>query len=206
MKILYPVFLKISSKMTDNFWRYIYEDLAYGKTPFGLYIQDNYLCCYIKSKEFSFKITDSTEESLDELHLLLKKRAGILSDKDKIENKDTLLNENIQQTKTIQKKSYRENLIQNYIISQGRKYTISMENLKKILMFLQNAFLFKVLSLSDLDIKEDKIHSIKGIVFKKNKIIIEHDLFSNIHSFHVSEDEIKKTNIIDLFSNFILEY
>ena len=101
-KILYPIFLKLSCKMQDNFWRYVYEDLAYGRTPYGLYLQDDYLCCYIKNKEFSYKITDN-ESTLDELHDLLKKKAGILSEKDKIEDRDSLLNEKLTKIKSIQK-------------------------------------------------------------------------------------------------------
>ena len=142
-KILYPIFLKLSSKMTDNFWRYIYEDLAYGKTPYGLYIQDNYLCCFIRNKEFSFKITDNVD-SLEDLHNLLRKRAGILSEKDKIEDKENIYNEKSRESQCITKKNYRDNLIQNYIIKSGKKYNIKLELLKSLLMFLNNAFLFKI--------------------------------------------------------------
>ncbi len=202
------MFLKMSSKMTDNFWRYVYEDLSYGKTPYGLYIQDEYLCCYIKNKEFSYRITDSTEESLEELHLLLKKRAGILSEKDKIEDRETLLNEKIEQTKSIHKKTYRDNLIQNYIIRQGKKYNIKTDVLKNLLSFLSNAFLFKVISLQDIQFKLDRIESIEGIIFKKNKIFIQHNLFSNIHNTSIIEDELRKQNVLELWGQFLngIEY
>lgn len=207
-KILYPIFLKLSSKMTDNFWRYVYEDLSYGKTPYGLYIQDEYLVCYIKNKEFSYRINDSTEESLEELHVLLKKRAGILSEKDKIEDRETLLNEKIEQTKSIHKKTYRDNLIQNYIIRQGKKYNIKTDVLKNLLSFLSNAFLFKVISLQDIQFKLDRIESIQGIIFKKNKILIQHDLFSNIHNTSIVEDELRKQNVLELWGQFLngIEY
>lgn len=207
-KILYPIFLKLSSKMTDNFWRYVYEDLSYGKTPYGLYIQDEYLVCYIKNKEFSYRINDSTEESLEELHVLLKKRAGILSEKDKIEDRETLLNEKIEQTKSIHKKTYRDNLIQNYIIRQGKKYNIKTDVLKNLLSFLSNAFLFKIITLQDIQFKLDQIESIQGIIFKKNKILIQHDLFSNIHNTSIVEDELRKQNVLELWGQFLngIEY
>ena len=198
------MFLKLSNKMNDNFWRYIYEDLAYGKTPYGLYIQSNYLCCYIKNKEFSFKITESnTDDSLKELHNLLKKRAGILSEKDKIEDRETLLNENLSKNKTIHKKTYRDNLIQNYIIYQGKQNNIKIEVLKKLLMFINNAFLFKVISLQDIVFHNNSIQSINGILFKKNKIIIEHNLFSNINNMSFSEEDIRKQNVIQLWKIFV---
>mgnify|MGYP001474951737 FL=1 len=202
--IKYPIFLKLSSKMDDNFWRFIYEDLAYGKVPYGLYIQDNYLCCYIKNKEFSYKITNNSD-SLDELHSLLRKRAGILSEKDRIHTRENLYNQKITEMHSINKKNYRDNLIQNYVICQGKKNNIKLDILKNLLMFLNNAFLFKVISLNDITFDNQSIESIKGILFKKNKIIIKYNLFSNVNNISIVEDEIKKQNIIQLWKIFIDE-
>lgn len=205
-KILYPIFLKLSCKMQDNFWRYVYEDLAYGRAPYGLYLQDDYLCCYIKNKEFSYKITDN-ESTLNELHDLLKKKAGILSEKDKIEDRDSLLNEKLTKIKSIHKKTYRDTLIQNYIIREGKLYNIDIECLRKLLKFLNNGFLFKIISLQDLCFTTDQnmIESIRGIVFEKNRIKINHDLFSNIHNVSIEEEEIKKQNVIQIWKNFVEE-
>ena len=200
--IKYPIFLQLSSRMDDNFWRFIYEDLAYGKVPYGLYIQDNYLCCYIKNKEFSYKITNN-RDSLDDLHTLLRKRAGILSEKDKISTKENLYNQKMNENHSINRKNYRDNLIQNYVICQGKKNNIKLDNLKNLLMFLNNAFLFKVISLNDIKFNNNTIDSIKGIIFKKNKIIIKYNLFSNVHNTSIVEDEIKKQNIIQLWKVFI---
>lgn len=202
--IKYPIFLKLSSKMDDNFWRFIYEDLAYGKVPYGLYIQDNYLCCYIKNKEFSYKITNNSD-SLDELHSLLRKRAGILSEKDRIHTRENLYNQKITEMHSINKKNYRDNLIQNYVICQGKKNNIKLDILKNLLMFLNNAFLFKVISLNDITFDNQSIESIKGILFKKNKIIIKYNLFSNVNNISIVEDEMKKQNIIQLWKIFIDE-
>ena len=203
-EIKYPIFLKLSTKMEDNFWRFIYEDLAYGKVPYGLYIQENYLCCYIKNKEFSYKITNNSD-SLDELHSLLRKRAGILSEKDKIHTKENLYNQKVNEMHSINKKNYRDNLIQNYVIHQGKKNNIKLDVLKNLLMFLNNAFLFKIISLNDIKFHEHSIESIKGILFKKNKIIIKYNLFSNVNNISIVEDEIKKQNIMQLWKVFIDE-
>ena len=75
-EIQYPIFLKLSSRMVDSFYKYMYEDLSYGILPYGLYLQDNYLCCYLKHKEFSYKLGDDAD--IKEIHNLLKK-SGILS-------------------------------------------------------------------------------------------------------------------------------
>ena len=42
-EIIHPIFLKIASSMEDTFWKYIYEDLSYGKCPYGIYIQNEYI-------------------------------------------------------------------------------------------------------------------------------------------------------------------
>ena len=106
---------------------------------------------------------------------------------------------------SINKKNYRDNLIQNYVICQGKKNNIKLDILKNLLMFLNNAFLFKVISLNDITFDNQSIESIKGILFKKNKIIIKYNLFSNVNNISIVEDEMKKQNIIQLWKIFIDE-
>ena len=99
-------------------------------------------------------------------------------------------------------------MIQNYIIRQGKKYNIKTDVLKNLLSFLSNAFLFKIISLQDIQFKLDRIESIQGIIFKKNKILIQHDLFSNIHNTSIVEDELRKQNVLELWGQFLngIEY
>ena len=74
-EILYPVFLECLQFTNDFFWENIFEDLAYGKTPYGTYINKDFLCCNYKDKEFSYKIEKKEPELLynDILFLLGKK-------------------------------------------------------------------------------------------------------------------------------------
>ena len=65
-EITYPIFLKLASIQEDTFWKYIYEDLSYGKCPYGIYIQNDYICSFIKGKEFSYHFDDK-EEHLKEI-------------------------------------------------------------------------------------------------------------------------------------------
>ena len=120
-EILYPIFLSLAAKMKsdDLFYRYLYEDMAYGKFPFGIYVQDHYLVCFRKNKEFSLKLVDENHENiLDEIHSLLKNRACVLSEKDNIKKIDIYMtNDNNAEEKYKNKKSYRDNLIQNYILN-----------------------------------------------------------------------------------------
>ena len=91
-KILYPIFLKIAITMNDTFWRFLYEDLSYGKCPYGIYIQNDILTCFLKDKEFSYKLDLNNENYITEIHNLLKYKAQILSEKEKIIEKEKKLN------------------------------------------------------------------------------------------------------------------
>jgi hypothetical protein len=55
-EIVYPVFLECCQYADDIFWENVFEDLAYGKPPYGTYISKGFLCCSFKNKEFSYKI------------------------------------------------------------------------------------------------------------------------------------------------------
>ena len=54
--IVYPIFIECLQFTEDIFWENIFEDLAYGKTPYGTYISKDFLCCKYKKKDFSYKI------------------------------------------------------------------------------------------------------------------------------------------------------
>ena len=95
--IIYPIFLKLASTMEDTFWKYIYEDLSYGKCPYGIYLQNDYICCFIKGKEFSYHMDEKNKKSCEEIHHLLKYKAGILSEKEK-QSFQVVLNQTSKQT------------------------------------------------------------------------------------------------------------
>jgi hypothetical protein len=44
-EIAYPVFLEACQYTEDAYWENIFEELAYGKAPYGTYISKDFLCC-----------------------------------------------------------------------------------------------------------------------------------------------------------------
>ena len=199
--IVHPIFLKLASLQEDTFWKYIYEDLSYGKCPYGIYIQNDYICCFIKGKEFSYYFEDK-EECLQEIHTLLKNKAGILSEKEKIQQKEDFFQKKNNEKKFINKKFLRENLIQNFVIKQGKLYNIGSEHKKNLISFLYNAFLFKVVQINDINFTEGEIDSVNGIEFKPQEIIIQKKLFQNSYILNTIDEE-KKINIFQLWTNYI---
>ena len=205
-EIIHPIFLQLASIMEDTFWKYIYEDLSYGKCPYGIYIQNEYLCCFIKGKEFSYRINESNEKSCEEIHHLLKHKAGILSEKEKIQQKEDFFQKTKKSDKKfINKKFLRENLIQNFVLRNGKKYNIRMEHQKHLISFIYVAFLFKSITLQDVFFENDEIESIDGIEFHPQKVIVKKKMFSNSNISTPVEEE-KKINILHLWNNFSLDF
>ena len=83
-KIVYPIFLECCQYTNNIFWENIFENLAYGKAPYGSYISENFLCCGYKQKEFNYKIEKKDSETVyKEVFSLLTNRLGIFSQQEK---------------------------------------------------------------------------------------------------------------------------
>ena len=205
-EIIHPIFLQLASNMEDTFWKYIYEDLSYGKCPYGIYIQNDYICSFIRGKEFSYRIDETNQKkTCDDIHQLLKFKAGILSEKEKIQQKeDFFQKKKTTDKKFMNKKFLRENLIQNFVLKESKKYDIRLDHQKNLISFLYTAFMFKSIGLNDLVFENDEIVSIDGVCFSKNRILITKKLFPQNNFQSPVEDE-KKIYLINLWNTFLNE-
>ena len=70
-EIIYPIFLNCCQFTNDPFWQNIFEELAYGKTSYGIYISKNFICCNQKRKEFSYKIENKEVKRLLRVFILV---------------------------------------------------------------------------------------------------------------------------------------
>src|SRR2546422_1425700 len=87
-EIIYPIFLECCQFCTDMFWESIFEELAYGKPPSGVYISKDFLTCSYKMKEFCYKIERQDAEVLyNNVYALFTQKLGILSQRDKQKKK-----------------------------------------------------------------------------------------------------------------------
>jgi hypothetical protein len=119
--ILYPVFLETCQHTNDSFWKFIFKDLAFGVCPYGTYIDGDRLCCKFKGKEFNFPFHEKSSLSIfQELVPLLKNNLNIRSVTD-ISKKHEYIQyyfDGLQpQWKEIKKKSIRQLLIENYVLT-----------------------------------------------------------------------------------------
>jgi len=188
--IVYPIFIECLQFTEDIFWENIFEDLAYGKTPYGTYLSKDFLCCKYKKKDFSYKIERKEPKILyEEVYDLLANKLGLLSNEEKIKKK-RLFNEletNIKNSGKnwvdIKKKNIKETLIEVYVTKMKNKYSLNIAQARYLLSIIFIAVVFKVITNKDIDYENGVIHNIKGIDFIKKQIIVEKDLYKLETSF-----------------------
>ena len=182
--IVYPIFIECLQFTEDIFWENIFEDLAYGKTPYGTYISKDFLCCKYKKKDFSYKIERKDPKILyEEVYNLLANKLGLLSSEEKI-TKKKLFNEletNLKQSGKnwidIKKKNVKETLIELYVTKMKNKYSLTLAQSRYLMSIIFIAIVFKVITNKDIEYENGVIHNIKGIDFVKKQIIIEKELY-----------------------------
>lgn len=184
-EIVYPVFLECCQYADDIFWENVFEDLAYGKPPYGTYISKGFLCCSFKNKEFSYKIERKDCKILyDDIYNLLTEKLGILSHKEKAQKKLDFheLEKNIKQSRqewcNIRRKNIKDIMYEKYVIDMKRKHSLSVKSCKYLLSVILLSIMFKTITAKDIVFKDDKIQSIEGIDFLKGKVILKRPLCS----------------------------
>ena len=184
-EILFPIFLECCQYADDTFWENIFEDLAYGKAPYGTYISKEFLCCGYKKKEFSYKIEKKPAETIyQEVYALLTKRLGLLSYREKVKKKKifTDLEDSIKDTRKkwvdIKKKNMKELLIELYVTRMKNKHQLSIKQAKYLISIILLAMVFKVITSANINYSDGRIISIEGIDFSKKQVIIKKNLYS----------------------------
>ena len=183
-EIIFPVFLNCIQYITDSFWVNIFEDLAYGITPYGSYISKSFLCCNYKDKEFNYKIDKTDPNKLyQDVYSLLKNKLGVLSISDKIKKKNDFLNiqqylkESRQQWSQIRKKNVKDMLIEKYVLKMGNLHQLSLKQSKNLNYIIFIAMIFKIITIKDIIYENGEIMDINYIKFKHGQIILEKDIF-----------------------------
>jgi hypothetical protein len=190
-EILYPIFLECCEFTNDIFWENVFEDLSYGKTPYGTYISKDSLCCNYKDKEFNYKIEKKDPKELyNDIYNLLSKKLGLLSQRDKLKKKIDFYNieEEIKEGRknwsSIRKKNIKDLCIEKYVIDMKNKYCLSTKQAKYLLSTIFIAMVFKVITSKDIHYENGKIQHIDGILLKKKQIILERDIYNSDNNYN----------------------
>lgn len=205
--ILYPIFLKCCNFATNEFWKTIFEDLSYGKTPYGTYISKGFLCCNKKDKEFSYKIDEcvSTETVYNDIVELFMK-IKILTDNDKNKCKIDEYNEFIKTQLNecdwngIRKKSDRDMFIEKFVIEMKNIYKLSYLQARQLLNIIYICVIFKVISNMDIEYSNMKINKISGLTFFQGGYNFEKNMFSNKK---ILKEVVEKKYMSDNWSKYL---
>lgn len=184
-EIIYPIFLECCHYSDSTFWKAVFEDMAYGKTPYGTYITKGFFCCNYKDKEFSYKIssTINVEDLYNDIVKLLVTKLGFLSKTEKENKRMNFYNleENIKKSNTewsnIRKKTVKELLIERYVIDMKKKHFLSISQIKYLLSLIFIAIIFKIITSNDIVYENGKIIDIQGISISHKNINIQRDLY-----------------------------
>lgn len=189
-EIVYPIFIECCKHATDIFWENIFEDLAYGKTPYGTYISKDFLSCKYKKKEFSYKIERKLPELIySEVYDLLSNKLGLLSNYEKIKKKKSIvdlentLKDSCKNWNDIKKKNIKELLIELYVIRMKNEFLLTIIQTRYLLSIIFMALSFKVITIKDIKYQDGMIINIEGIDFVKKHILIDKDLYKLETSF-----------------------
>ena len=178
-EILYPKLLECCDKTESLYWAQVFENLAYGRLPYGCYVNKEFLCCNFKGKKFSYKLDYNKDSStlFTEIYNLLHNKLGVISDeqrKNKLEEIEN--NEADWKTKkwnTIKKKNVKDVLIDNFIILMKKTYNLDYNNTTKLKNTILLGLIFKTITSKDIDYENGKIITIGGINFEHNKVIVD---------------------------------
>jgi len=175
--ILYPIFLKTIQYTQDSFWKDTFENLSYAICPNGTYISKGFICCNIKGKEFVYKFIEKEPLVIyKDIYVLLKEKLNIMSKNERgiLLKEFEEVEESIKKIQTcnwneIKKKSIKDIIFQNYLISMKKKYELTNLQIKKLYNLINLCTVLKSLSNSDIEYTEGEIKNIKGISFSKKK-------------------------------------
>jgi hypothetical protein len=190
--VLYPIFLGVSDISTDVQFKNIFNELAYGKAPFGSYIMNkkvidpiskevdysDYICSNIKGSEFIWKIENKDPNIIhSELIDIFINRMKIVSDTDKSKNIENfnIFNSNknncVETWGNINKKMIRNVYFDNYIQENTRKYNLTTVEAKYMYSLITISIMLKRISSKDIIFENGKITNIIGLSVDVNRPI-----------------------------------
>jgi hypothetical protein len=181
-ELLYLFFIECCKYTEDKFWKNVFEDLAYGITPYGTYINKDYLICNYKDKEFVYKIQKKDPKELfEEIYGIFKNKLSLMSKDEIIQKKDAVKTStqdiNYDSWCNIKKKNLKDIMIEKYAINMGKKHNLSLNQTKYLVSLIFLSFIFKVITSDDITMKDGYIESINGIEYENGKINVKNNIY-----------------------------
>ncbi len=225
--LLYPVLLECSELTEDDYWKGIFNEMAHGKCPKGIYISDGVVfCCTLanRKKKFSYPINDKPPDQIvTELSKLLIDTTRVSSQRDQKTKKRLAFEfySKIKNTKylkwsSIKKSSTRKIEVVSYVLRLKDEFDLSWEETKGVLNLIQVGLLNKVIASADVNFTtspsgEAGIKSINGIVYDRlsgtfvntNLTTENKSLFGDTFTASSKGEEVKTISLESQWEDFV---
>lgn len=210
--IVHPIFLNCCRFTVDKFWENIFEDLAYGVTPYGSYIQNNTI--NYKSRA---GVTISVIIYHDNPELTYKSVYDMFSNSMNISSPEQRINAqtsfkifedeyatNREIWSDIKKKNTKEILIDMFVVRMGKIHNIPIHETRRLRSKISTAILFRTIDSSDIIMKGGEIESINGISFIDKNVIYSFNLIvDDPININNTNTDTKTTNMSEIWSKYI---
>lgn len=180
--IHHPIFLKCCHCTNDKFWKNIFDELAYGICPYGIYFNRGMICCKGNKGNFNYIIDDT-----DDIEIIYENIRDILTETGVISPDEKIIKQRIftdfnnpgneQTWNEIKKKNKKDLLVELFAIDLMTVSGITIEQARYVESFIRSALMFKTISSSDIIIKNGRISSIEGITIENKNIKFDIDLY-----------------------------
>ena len=189
-ELLYPTLLECCMHAPDTYWENIFQDMAYGRCPYGSFISKDALCCSTKGKEFCHQLTSErdSKERFHEIYTDLYTHLGMMSrsersrNREQFENVERALKSSRQNWASIRKKNLKDLMVETYVVSMKKKHNLSAQQARKALSLIFVAMVFKVVSQKDIRYSDGKILAIDGITFSPEAVTLHRDVYEAARS------------------------
>ena len=189
-ELLYPALLECCASAPDTYWENIFQDMAYGRCPYGSFISKDSICCSTKGREFCHQLTGDCDPTkrFEAIYKDLHENLGMMSrsersrHREKFESVERSLKSARQNWSSIRKKNLKDLMIENYVVHMTKKHNLSAQQARKALSLIFVAMVFRVVTQKDIQYAEGKILNIDGISFSKEGVNLDRDIYEAARS------------------------
>lgn len=173
--VSYPIFLKCCQHLSDPFWIYLFEDLAYGKCPYGMVIKDECLYSFLKHREFSYaldQVDKTTSDVAQDLCRLLRSTLPLT-------HKHAIVPDSAHGAtwNDIRKKNLKDLLLEQYTLAQKQRFHYSHALTKKLFAVIFIGIQFKTILQRHIHYRNCVIQRIDGIDCRPNQFVCSFNVF-----------------------------
>lgn len=196
--VIFPLFLEVSEKTKDDYWKQFFLDLSIGKIIKGVHVSNGHIQSSNKKKGFSYYFVKKTSDDIiNELIPILISNCNTCPDKNvklkSITEKIKKENEEIKLGKwtKIRRKNIKVALLQEYLTELQKNNNLSWIECSYVYNILNNNINSSIMS-KIVNLEDGKIINIKGLEVLDGKIIFEHEFYTNIKEEKKNIEEIEE--------------